>query len=72
VLCGAAKTAKTASHFANVRVVYDAECGITHAIPGKFGLTYSIGGLDDFGPRDVFQNFEPFCRCEAFLSDCFI
>ena len=49
----AAKTAKAASHFANVRVVHDAECSIAHAVPGELCVAHGVGRLDDFCPRDV-------------------
>ena len=68
----AAKTAKTAGHFANIGVVYDAERGVAHAVPGEFRLTHSVCGFDNFGPGDVLQNFEPFGWRETLLSDCFI
>ena len=67
----AAKTAKTAGHFANIGVVYDAERGVAHAVPGEFRLTYSVCGFDNFCPGDIFQDIKPFCRREALLGDCF-
>ena len=67
----AAKTAKAASHFAHVRIVHDAESRVAHAVPGEFRVTHRIGGLDDFHPGDVPQNFEPFRWREALLSNCF-
>jgi len=53
VSCGSAKTAKAASHFAYVRVVHDAECGIAHAVSGELRLAYGIGCFDDLSPGDV-------------------
>ena len=49
----AAKTAKAASHFANVRIVHDAESRIAYAVPGEFGMAHGVGRLDDFCPWDV-------------------
>ena len=70
-LGGAAKTAKTASHFAHVRVVHNAECGIAHAVSGELGVAHHIGGSDNICPGRVFQNFEPFRWREALLVNGF-
>ena len=70
-LGGAAKTAKTASHFAHVRVVHDAECGVADAIPGELGVAHRIGSLDNFCPGGAFQDFEPFRWREALLVNGF-
>ena len=51
---GPAKTAKAACDFADVRVVYDAEGGITYAVVGVHALAHGVGGLGDLGPRGVF------------------
>ncbi len=71
VLCGATKTAKAASHFADVRVVHDAKCGVAHAVPGEFCLAHGVGRFDNFCPRHVFQDFEPFGWRESLLGDSF-
>ena len=72
VLCGTAKTAKAASHFAHVRVVHNAERRVTDAVSGAFCLAHGIGRFDDICPRRVFQDFEPFGWRESLLGDCFI
>ena len=68
---GPAKTAKAASHFANICVVHDTERRVAHAVPGELGVTYGVGSLDDFCPRDIFQDFEPFRFRQSFLVNSF-
>ena len=57
-MCRPAKTAKTARDFADVRVVHDAEGGITYAVVGVHAPAHGIGGLCDLGPRGVLQQVE--------------